>query len=303
MHNLVIRLKGGLGNQMFQYATARALALKLGMHLIVDTTSGFVRDRVYRRNYALGSFPLTAQTANPFQQLPFWYEQVRNRLFPRSSQLEVRRPWGTYLGETQTVYLPEIDEIESRRAVYMDGYWQSEQYFSEYTELLNKEFTPPTPQDDRFTMLAARMADCNSVAVGVRLFEEVPGQQKEGVGGLVPHSFYSEAAARLAQDVADPVFFLFCTTGNSILHKLQLPGPIHYVTHDNGYLGEMKRLWLLSRCRHHILSNSSFYWWGAWLAEHIHKGTIITCDQFPNTDCVPTRWSVIPTRSSNCALP
>lgn len=299
MKKLVVRLKGGLGNQMFQYAAGRALALKNRMHLILDTMSGFARDKVYRRTFSMSSFPFTVDFANRCQQLPFWYEQLRNRFLPGLPNLVQHRPWGLYIHETHGKYLKAIAEVNFQKNIFMEGYWQSEHYFADYSELLSKELAPPVAQDDLFLSMSKKIEGCNSVSVGVRLFEEVPGASKHGVGGLVPYSFYEEAAIRLVEKVKDLTFFVFCTK-EGILGKFSLPGKVYYLTHDNGYKGEMKRLWLISRCAHHILSNSSFYWWGAWLAEHNHSDSvIIACDQFTNSDCIPARWlSISPTKTA-----
>ena len=171
----------------------------------------------------------------------------------------------------------------------MEGYWQSERYFSDYADLIENEISPPIPQDERFTAMAKRMDGSNSVAVGVRLFEEVPKTKQTAI-----YAFYTEAAVRLAEKVKDPVFFVFCTK-ESIRGKLTLPGEVHYLTRENGYVDEMNVMWLISKCAHHIISNSSFYWWGTWLAERKHRNSVsIACDTFENADCIPPRWISIP---------
>ena len=105
-------------------------------------------------------------------------------------------------------------------------------------------------------------------------------------------SFYQNAANQLSAKDKDPTFFVFCTTLDAVKDKLELPGPVHYLTHDNGYVGALHTLWLISQCKHHIISNSSFYWWGAWLAERRHSESIvIACDLFTNKDTVPQRWT------------
>jgi hypothetical protein len=295
MKKLIVRLKGGMGNQMFQYAAGRSLALKYGMRLMLDATSGFTHDMVYRRTYSLNSFPFTVDPANRGHQLPFWFEVIRNKFLGGPNDLVQKRPWGLYINETNSKYLSALSEINFEKNVFMEGFWQSEYYFEDYKELLNRELSPPLPQDDLFLSMANKIEGCNAVSVGVRLFEEVPGASKSGVGGLVPYSFYEAAAIQIAKKIKDPTFFVFCTKDDGIRGKLHLPGNIHYLTHDNGYKSKMNRLWLISRCAHHILSNSSFYWWGAWLSEHNHSNNIIiACDKFANSDCIPARWLSIP---------
>lgn len=288
---LIIRLKGGLGNQMFQYAAGRALAVRNGMKLTLDATSGFIRDKIYKRSFSLSVFPIQAEKAGFLGQLPFWLEHTWHKYGSASLSPIVHRPWGTFLYETELRYFDEIASYRSDRHTWMEGYWQSEEYFTDCRDTIGHEFTLPAPIEPQFLSMAETIEACNSVAVGVRLFEEMPGVDQAGVGGVVPFSFYEDAASRLAHRVQDPTFFVFCTTAAPIQGKLRLPGKIYYITHDNGFEGAIQNLWLISRCYHHILSNSSFYWWGAWLAERRHpENVIIACDLFINRDTISARW-------------
>jgi hypothetical protein len=288
---LVVRLKGGLGNQMFQYAAGRGLALRNGMKLMLDTQSGFVRDRVYRRTFSLDGFPIHAETVGALGQLPFWFEQGKRRYGLASSHAIENRPWGIFLYESENRFLHEIAEVPLPRNTWMEGYWQSEEYFAGYADLIAGEFALPEPAEPNFMAMGETIMSCNAVAVGVRLFEEVPGQDKSGVGGVTPLLFYEEAANLVARHVSNPTFFVFSTQGAPVWKKMNLPGPTYYITHDDGFRGALPRLWLISRCRHHILSNSCFYYWGAWLSERENPGNvIIACDLFPNKDTIPPRW-------------
>lgn len=290
-----VRLKGGLGNQMFQYAAGRALALRNNMALVLDTMSGFSRDRVYQRTFSLGSFQCERAYASRFEQLPFWYEQVRSKLIPGTSQVIEERPWGLFVRETHQRYLESITTQNSNRNMFMEGYWQSERYFADYVEFLSREFAPPAPKDDLYLSMARKIEGCNAVAVGVRVFEERPDKGKYVLGSLVPYSFYEYAAIQLSRKVNAPSFFVF-STEDRVRGKFSLPGHVEYLTPSNGYDGEIETLWLISRCAHHILSNSTFYWWAAWLAERVHTDSlIIASSQFTNSDCIPPRWLSIQT--------
>ncbi len=288
---VIVQLRGGLGNQMFQYAAGRALAIRNSAELYVDATSGFTRDKVYKRTFELGLMPIAAKKADLGRRLPYWLEKIRERITTSSPGIVQKRVWGTLIREESLIFEPRIAAFTEFDNAWMNGYWQSESYFSDCYHLINRELNPPTPRDAKFLALDEQIISCNSVAVGIRLFEEVPGASKSGVGGVTPAEFYTQAATKLAQTVVNPVFFVFCTTQSPILEKLQLPGPVHYITHENGYTGALSRLWLLSHCRHHIISNSSLYWWGAWLAERRNPATqIFASDLFVNRDSVPGRW-------------
>ena len=288
---VIVQLMGGLGNQMFQYAAGRALALRNNAELFVDANSGFARDKVYRRTFMLGAMPIAARRAGLGKQVPYWLEKLRERTTNASTDVIQRRPWGALIREPILEFQPLLLAFNTFDKAWMYGYWQCERYFLDYCNLISRELAPPVPDDAKFLAMAEKINSCNSVAVGVRLFEEIPGTNKSGVGGVTQGEFYTLAAQRLAQEINDLVFFVFCANQSPVLEEIKLPGPIYYITHDNGFKGAISTLWLISRCRHHILSNSSFYWWGAWLAEQQRPDTrIIASDLFVNKDCIPGRW-------------
>jgi hypothetical protein len=289
----IINLMGGLGNQMFQYAAGRALALRNSAELVLDTRTGFVFDRLFRRQYELDRFPIEARKASCLEQLPFWLERIAHRDDRMEFVGIAKRPWGTFLRENANSFVREAFD-EHFQSLFVTGYWQNEAYFAEVKEIIGREFRLPRAEKGPFLEMARKIEACNSVAVGVRLFEEVPGATKIGVGGLVPVSYYNRAARWLAGTIPNPEFFVFCTSQSPVLNELDLPGPAHFITHDNGFEGTIERLWLLSRCRHHVISNSSFYWWGAWLAEFERPETkVAAIDKFPNKATIPMRWARI----------
>lgn len=291
---ITVNLMGGLGNQMFQYAAGRSLAQRNAARLYVDASSGFARDKVYKRTFELGALPIEARTADAFRRAPFWLSRLNDKFSGMQSSPIKKHVWGAFIRETAAQYLGDVAGFHDFANAWMYGYWQCEEYFSDIKPLLAKELAPPVPRQRQFVEMAQTIELSNSVAVGVRLFEEVPGATKAGVGGLTPIAFYNVAAKEMARSVKNPVFFVFCTTESPTLRQIEYPGPVHYITHDNGFEGSLARLWLISRCSHHILSNSSFYWWAAWLAEQRSpQAKIIASALFPNRDTIPKRWLAI----------
>jgi hypothetical protein len=286
---ITAHLMGGLGNQMFQYAAARAIAHRNNCNLFLDDHNGFVRDIVYKRKYELDQFPIQAQIDRA--GIPYWIEKARQKIFGQQKNAVTKTLFWTKLEENESGFISEIHDFRLTGNTWMHGYWQSERYFEDIKEIIAEELMPQPPKDDKFLEIARIMNACNSVSLGVRLFEEVPGTTKDGVGGLTSMSFFNEGAGRLKEKMENPEFFIFCTTNSSQLEDLDLPGKVHFITHDNGYQGTMARLWLFGQCKHHIIANSSFYWWGAWLSEMKNKNShIIASPLFSNIDTIPQRW-------------
>jgi len=286
-HKLIVKLKGGLGNQMFQYATARAMAERSKMELVIDTYSGFVRDKTYRRSFSLGSFNLSARRAKILEQYPFWFEQFIEKYAVKHKTVVKKRPWGLFVKDSTTEFHSVLLDERFDYDLWLDGSWQCERYFKDYSEVIAKAYRLSPPNDEKFISLGQTAQQHNAIAVGIRLYEEAP----PGAHDIAPLFFYEQAAHQLAKNIDSPVFFLFCTVRNPIDGKLNLPGEIHYITHDEGYTGDLNRLWLLSQFRNHIISNSSFYWWGAWLAQQKHQEVkVCACELFLNRDSVPEPW-------------
>ena len=291
---LMVQLAGGLGNQMFQYATARAICERSRDELCLDTISGFARDRRFRRNFELGHFPITSRSATWLERQTAEFDGLVRSLLGSSCSIR-RNPWGDTLRETAQNVLPEIETFKTSRFTWTKGYWQAPRYFEWMQEVIRTELEPPKPLDTRFLELGKIIKNENSLAIGVRLYEEARTPSANARQGRVKSLGIQAKAVHdvLKRNPASRAF-VFCTHRSPALEELCLPSETIYVTETDGYRGAVANLWLLSQCRHHVFNNSSFYWWGAWLSEGKHKslpGTIIASDNFINIDSIPSRWS------------
>lgn len=304
-----VALSGGLGNQMFQYAAARSLAQRVGAELVLDNWSGFVRDRQYRRTYELGALPIQGRVARSAERLPIWLYRWKHRGGCPSSQPIERHWFGDFLVETADV--PPADAGENyarssfshqrffhqfvpRRSTWLIGYWQSPFYFNDITPSLQVELMPPAPAAANFRALGAELARGESVALGVRLYEESANPGFHALGGqLKSVPAIRSAIERLRSERPAARFYVFCTHRAPLLKELQLPANTVFVTNDDGYSGTLTTLWLITRCQHHIFTNSSYYWWGAWLSAAVRgeEGQrIIAPDNFINRDGLCAAW-------------
>jgi len=301
-------LNGGLGNQMFQYAAARSLSQRLGAELVLDTWSGFVRDRVYRRTYELGALPIQGRSARPTERLPIWLYRWKHRGRRIPTRSHEAHWFGDFLVELPNTggvtveneelafhYQPQHHRFTNHRSVWLVGYWQSPRYFEDITTALQVELMPPPPAQNHFRQLGEEMLRSESVALGVRLYEESANPGFHAFGGKlkgVPEIRGAIARLRSARPAAR--FYVFCTHWSPQLAQLALPDDTVFVTHDDGYTGTLECLWLLTQCQHHIFTNSSYYWWGAWLSAGVRRGgreqQIIAADNFINRDGLCPAW-------------
>jgi hypothetical protein len=296
MKQLTIYLNGGLGNQMFQFAAGRAIALSNGADLVLDTWSGFVRDNQYRRHYELDALPVQARQATAGERLPIWLYRLENKLHTPPFGTGQKRMYGQFLVENEFRFLPEILTTSVSKKAWLVGYWQSPLYFEKYADTLRIELMPPVPTATKFLELGVAIRDTDSVALGVRLYEESTDPAAHAREGKIKSTAdINQAIERLRVQRPNAKFFVFCTHRSRALLELKLPENTIFATHDDGYEGTIERLWLLSQCRHHIITNSSYYWWGAWLSQALYKDEkqlIFAADNFINADGICANWEI-----------
>lgn len=291
---IVVQLKGGLGNQLFQYAMATSLARTVGADLAIDEHTGFARDRRFRRTYELGAFSVRGRPATVPERMVSGADALLKPLRPRRSQAVRRSPWADFITEPAQRFLPEAASWPIRRLTFIKGYWQSPRYFERFEDQLRQELQPALPADPAVRRLGQEMEATESIAVGVRLYEEDRNPAANARDGRTKSlAEQGWALARLLGDRPDAKVYVFCTHRSPQLAELAAPPGTRYLTGDEGFVGAVPNLWLMTRCRHHVFNNSSFYWWGAWLGQGRHPGgpgRVCAADNFVNLDALPDAW-------------
>jgi len=294
VNKVFVQLSGGLGNQMFQYATARALSLNNKSPLVVDTWSGFVRDRQYKRVFELGSFPINSRIANSWDRISLYLYRLQIKL-GRTPRLLDRNQFGRdFYVEQDFQFEPLILDRPLTSSTWLIGYWQTFKYFVAYETLLRKELMPPAPTNGPFLALLELVTASESVAIGIRLYEESANPAAHARNRIIKTAVdVNRAIARLRARRPNAKFFIFCTHRAEYLATLDLPSDAVFVTADEGFSSTVECLWLLAQCKHHIFTNSTYYWWGAWLSEAVHKKEeqlIFAADNFINADGLCDHW-------------
>lgn len=284
---IIVRIMGGLGNQMFQYAAGRRLAAIHGTTLKLDL-SDFKNYQLH--DYGLSAFKIKEVLATP-EEIQILKEPDSGSFKKKLKKL-LRRPSKmgiTHIQEKQYHFNPEILRLPD--PVYLDGYWQSEKYFSEMAEVIKDEFTVKSPQTGRNRELAQQIASCESVSLHVRRGDYVTDKKTNTIHGTCDLDYYAQCIAHLGQRVPHPCFFIFSDDPDWAEKNIRLTFPATCIGH-NGPQKNYEDLRLMSQCRHHIIANSSFSWWGAWLGQQ--QGTL---------SYAPKRWFNSPAFNTQDLLP
>lgn len=276
-NKIIPRVFGGLGNQLFIYSAARRLALFNDAELVLDHISGFARDRVYQRHYQLDHFQIPCRKASSWERLePF--SRMRRYLLRR---LNDRRPFEerSYLRQEGVDFDPRLLTLKPRRTLYFEGYWQSENYFKDVADQIRQDLTIIPPTDSANRTMAKHIGRHEAVAVHVRFFDEPELSSAESGpmnnGNNTSGDYYHRAITEMEHRVPGAHYYLFSDRPDAARERIPLPDErITTVHHNQGDAMAYADLWLMSQCQHFIIANSTFSWWGAWLADNPRK-TII----------------------------
>lgn len=275
---VIVRLTGGLGNQLFQYALGRTLALRHGVPLALDLAAYTPANP---RVYELGDLAIAALTATAVQVAQIrggGLARVADRLRPLH-----RRRW---IRDARRSFDPRV--LRAGPRVYLQGFWQSPRYFETAEGVLRRELVLRRPAG-RTAELAGAAGAANSVSVHVRRGDYATDPGARRVHGLCPPAYYEEALALVASRHGTQHVFVFSDDVDWVRAHVRLPEPVTWVSGMG--LSPAQELAVMSACRHHVISNSTFGWWGAWL------------DPRPAALVVaPRRWFADPTRTAGDLL-
>lgn len=290
---IISQIIGGLGNQMFQYAAGRALALERKDAYLLDTR-GFVGYGLHHGFELQRVFEIDIRIAS--------LQDVRNLLGWRSPALVRRifaRPQFRHLRGDSFVIEPYFHYWSGFKTVpkdvYLQGYWQSEQYFIREAEQIRKDFHFRRPLSVQNEQFVEQITNCpTAVSLHVRRGDYVSSAAALSTHGLCSIEYYQAAMAHILERFEGVEFFVFSDDIPWVRQHIQFSAPCHFIDHNKG-IESYNDMRLMSLCRHNIIANSSFSWWGAWLNCHADKIVIaparwFASDKFNSTDLLPADW-------------
>ena len=286
---IIVRLYGGLGNQLFQYATARRLSEKIGTELVLDIANlERVATNITTRHFELMHYPVSARLLSKD-------EKKIAKLFTDKflKRLPLRKPWSS-CKETHFHFDPRILNLGDN--VYLDGYWQSYKYFEDIEKILRLELNSHKKMSVADKKVLEDINTTNSIAIHVRRGDYVSVESVAQTHGVCSLNYYRRAIDFVTHKVENPQFFIFSDDPEWVSEHLSTGYPTSYVIH-NGPEEAFQDLRLMSLCQHQIIANSSFSWWGAWLNKNAEKIVIAPrrwfLDKRNTSDMCPENWNRI----------
>ena len=274
---IITKIKGGLGNQLFQYAVGRAVALHHNAPLKFDLT--IFETYKLHNGYRLDQFAIQADIATNNEIINL--KGGNNVLFSalRKAGLVKRK---SYFKEKGSSYFDA--SVFKNNFVYLDGYWQNELYFSDIRELLLRELSPNNSMNDLSFAYLDSIKKSNSVSLHVRRGDYLNLKNIN----VLDVDYYMKAAEYIRKNVERPTFYIFSDDLEWCKSSLTFLGNCIFVERTQTEIDDLK---LMSFCQHNIIANSSFSWWGAWLNQNPNKTVI-----------APKGWLLNDPGSSNVIL-
>jgi hypothetical protein len=289
---IVARVVGGLGNQLFVYAAARGFSSRTGRELQLDLASYYKRDP-YARAQALGEFNTISRTASPLRCFDYPGGRIIRKVVKLVNRcLPVRSR--TYLYELDLPASTDLLSATLAPYVYLDGYWQNHSYFEHIESDIRAELTLKVPPSPWAMALDQTVSAVCSVAVHLRGLYGVSATGRRVADlATLPGTYYRAAIELARSKLTSPKFFIF-TDGADPKPLLQLCPDATVISRCPGQGPDYEDLWVMSRCRHHIVAHSTFSWWAAWLQPQ--KPHLVLSPNMPRYGqrmTVPKGWVVV----------
>lgn len=293
-NQIVVALYGGLGNQLFQYSTARALAERSSAELVIDL-EWFDKVKqlkdVTHRHFALAPFNLNVKIlSNPsHSNMPrTLIDRIKNAIF---RQFPIDGAMYTF---NERAYTFDEDVLTVPTPVRLNGYWQSYKYFSDFELLLKNQLSCPQALSPASQQIMEHILSSDSICIHVRRGDYVTNINTASFHGTCDLTYYEKGLQIVSKGLDDPKCFVFTDDPAWAKKNMTLGLPMTVVD-VNGPEEAHQDLWLMSACKHFIIANSTLSWWGAWLARYEHKIVIAPAQWFLSNkqdtrDLIPANW-------------
>lgn len=293
---IVVKLMGGLGNQMFQYAFGKFLSVKHNTDLQLDLS--YLLDRTPRENfvfrdYDLDIFPIKSQFMSE--------SKLNNLLVNRQKDNIVNRLKGVFNKHLEYVFESQFEfnnkYLDIANHSYLEGYWQSPKYFESISEIIRKDFLLNPDLTDKQVDMYKNIINSNSVCVNFRRADFVTIKTAIETHGVIPQIYYEKALDLLKKKNKDLHVYVFSDEIDWCKKHVKFDYPTTFVDHELSGFKFSVYLFLMSKCKHYVIPNSTFAWWAAWMNNNPDKIVIAPKQWFATEemnkqtiDLIPESW-------------
>jgi len=286
---IIVKIIGGLGNQMFQYALARSLEKKTNLEVKIDI-NGF--ETYKTQNYSLDKL------------------NIKNNMFATKEEVEklcsrniIQSLYNNFFSKDNKIFKESTfdysgDVFNVGDNTYIEGYWQSEKYFKDIENIIRDEFLFKKLIRTKNLELANKIKKTNSISLHIRRGDYINNSQAYKIhGGICTLDYYKRAVSFIADKTKEPHFYVYSDDIMWAKENLELKYPTIFVDWNTGE-DSYRDMQLMSLCDHNIIANSTFSWWGAWLNNNKNKIVIAPQKWFNNNtkndkDLIPNSWERI----------
>lgn len=282
---ILVELRGGMGNLMFQYAAAKSLSLSLNEKLMVDISFfNYDVDRFDLKYFSIPDEIAPVEVVLKRQNTSL-LKKIIQRILPAHKREKYREPFFHY----------DINFFKASKDVYLKGLRQSYLYFEKYQNEIKKLFTIKEPYIKHLELFANEIKMNNSISIHIRRGDYL-GTVAYNELGLASIDYYKQAIALINKKVKNPIFYFFSDDIDWVRNEFKLSNAIfvsNKITQNH-----IEDFYLMSQCRHNIIANSTFSWWAAWLNESPEKIVVAPKKWFnklkhSTKDLFPKNWSII----------
>jgi hypothetical protein len=267
---IIVKIIGGLGNQMFQYALGRSLSIRnkdiLKLDLSAFDNQKAVTEKYLIRKSELENFNTLHERATP--------EEIERLKNPYGKLSKYWRAFCVRVLKQSTISFKK-KFLRKKGGIYLDGYFQSERYFMDHRDILIKEFSnrncfSPASKEIYENILR----DVDSLSLHIRRGDNAYNKSSMKVFGMPANSYYTEAIERVIRETKKSLhnLYIFSDDIDWVRKNIKISLPTTYVSRDG--MEAWEELLMMSRCKNNIISNSTFSWWAAWLNQNDRKVVI-----------------------------
>lgn len=286
----IVNVRGGLGNQMFQYAFGRSLSIELGEGVLY-CLHDYKKNKFHNGFEIQDIFDIHISEASKYELKELFGVFGSPRILNFLSRNSFFNVFGSkILNEDTKLLTKNLNKINNS---ILFGYWQSDEYFSFAKEVIRSDFTFKKPLNEINSNLIKVIANSNSVSIHIRRGDYLSSGSNGSIHYIQPREYYETAIEILNSKLLNPVYYFFSDDMKWVRENIKSPKQCVYIDHNIGPESYVD-MQLMAACKHNIIANSSFSWWGAWLNDNPEKIVIAPknwfIDKRPTCGLVPSTW-------------